>query len=413
MKKKKIMIVVSVLAVILTGLLLFGALSHKDREEGFQLTEIKRGNLENTVSSTGTLSAVETVEVGSQVSGIIDKIYVDYNDPVKKGQLLAVLDKTLLNVSVRDAEAQVFRARAKLDQAKAEVERNRPLCEKGHISQMEFLVTTTTARTAEADLESAEAALNRARTQLDYAEIYSPIDGTVIERSIDVGQTIAASFQAPQLFVIAQDLTRMQIEVSVDESDIGLIKEEMPVRFSVQAYPDDTFTGQVRQVRLQPVTIQNVVNYTVVVDAANKDRKLLPGMTATVDFIVEEKKDVLLVSNTALNYKPSSEMMEKMMAQMPTDKMPMPPVADPNIDAQGNDKDRGMVFCLDEKGLPRMVPLRKGSTDGIVTEIVDGRGLKEGVKVICGIGKEKKTEVRNSGFTMPRPPGGPGHGPGM
>jgi HlyD family secretion protein len=408
MNKKKIVFIVSVMVVILIGVLVLRSLSHKDQDAGFTFSEIKRGDLENTVSSTGTLSAVETVEVGSQVSGIIDKIYVDYNDPVKKGQLLAVLDKTLLNVSVRDAEAQVFRARAKLEQAKAEVNRNKPLCEKGHLSEMEFLVTKTNARTAEADLKSAEAALNRARTQLEYTAITSPIDGTVIERSIDVGQTIAASFQAPQLFVIAEDLTRMQIEASVDESDIGLIKEGLPVRFTVQAYPDDTFEGTVRQVRLQPVTIQNVVNYTVVVNASNKEGKLLPGMTATVDFVVEEKKDVLLVSNTALNYKPSTEMIQKMMAQRSSKNMRVPSMKNMPFGQQGAAKDRGMVFSPDENGFPRMMALRKGASNGIMTEIKESRELKEGMKVITGYSKKKKSDSKDSTFTMPRPPGGGG-----
>ncbi len=395
MNKKKTVLIVSIIMVMVVGTFVLKPFSKNGDERTFEFTEIKRGNLENTVSSTGTLSALETVEVGSQVSGIIDKLYVDYNAPVKKGQLLAALDKTLFKVSIRDAEAAVARANAKLEQAKAEVNRNKPLFEKGHISEMEFLVTKTTARTAEADLKTAEAALNRARTQLAYTEIRSPIDGTVIERAIDVGQTIAASFQAPKLFTIAKDLTQMQIEVSVDESDIGLIKEGLPARFTVQAYPDDMFTGTVRQVRLQPTTIQNVVNYTVVVDASNKTGKLLPGMTATVDFVVEQKTDVLLVSNAALNFKPSTELMQKLT--------PVP------VTRKGNDEkaaDRGTVFCIDENGLPRTIPLHKGSTDGMKTEIKESRDLKAGMKVITSYKKGKKSDSKDSAFTMPRPPGG-------
>lgn len=390
MKKKKTVLIVSVIVVFVMGVFLLRPFSGNGDEGTFEFAEIERGDLENTVSSTGTLSAVETVEVGSQVSGIIAGLYADYNDPVKKGQLLAVLDKTLFEVSIRDAEAAVARASAKLEQAKAEVNRNRPLFEKGHLSEMEFLVTKTTALTAEADLKTAKAALNRSSTQLGYTEIRSPIDGTVIERAIDVGQTIAASFQAPKLFTIARDLKQMQIEVSVDESDIGLLTEGLPVRFTVQAYPDDTFTGTVRQVRLKPTTIQNVVNYTVVVDASNETGKLLPGMTATVDFVVEQKKDVLLVSNAALNFKPSVELTQELTARRPPEKA----------------ADMGMVFCLDEKGLPRMMPLRKGTTDGIKTEIKEARDLEVGMKVITSFKKGKKADSKDSAFTMPRPPGG-------
>ncbi|MCP4149197.1 MAG: efflux RND transporter periplasmic adaptor subunit, partial [bacterium] len=269
MKKKKVFIVVCLSVVILMGGIFLKSSFTSSKQGQFQYVEIKRGDLEDTVSSTGTLSAVRTINVGSQVSGNIEKIYVDYNSPVKKGQLIAVLDKTLFNVSIRDAKAAVLRAEARLDQANAEVNRNRPLCEKGHLSEMEFLVTKTNAATAAADLKSAEAALSRSQTQLQYTEIRSPINGTIIERTIDEGQTIAANFQAPTLFIIAEDLTQMQIEVSVDESDIGLIRENQPARFTVQAYPEDVFVGTVRQIRLQPRTEQNVVNYTVVVDSSN------------------------------------------------------------------------------------------------------------------------------------------------
>lgn len=394
MNKKKLTVIASIIGVMAIGGFLLKPFSGNGEEGSFEFAEITRGNLENTVSSTGTLSALETVEVGSQVSGIIDKLVVDFNSPVTKGQLLAVLDKTLFEVSIRDAEASVARAEAKLDQAKAEVERNRPLFEKGHLSEMEFLVTKTTARTAEADLETAKAALNRARTQLNYSEIRSPINGTIIERTVDAGQTIAASFQAPKLFTIAKDLTRMQIEVAVDESDIGLIKEGQPARFTVQAYPDESFEGKVRQVRLKPTTIQNVVNYTVVVDASNKDGKLLPGMTATVDFVVEEKRDVLLVSNAALNFKPTTDQMKTMTLMKPG--------------AQENVKDMGTVFYLDNAGTLGMIPLRKGATDGMHTEILDGKGIKEGLQVITAFKSGKKSKSKDSAFTMPRPPAGGG-----
>lgn len=398
MNKKKSVILLSVIAVLVIGGFVLKSRPANGQGEPYQFAEIVRGDLENTVSSTGTLSAVETVEVGSQVSGIIEKLYVDYNSNVKQGQLLAVLDKTLFQVSVRDAEAAVFRAEAKLEQANAELNRNKPLFEKGHLSEQEFLVTKTTARTALADLKSAEASLNRAKTQLAYTEIRSPIDGTVIERTVDIGQTIAASFQAPKLFTIAEDLKQMQIEADVDESDIGFIKERQPVRFTVQAYPDEIFTGSVRQVRLQPTTIQNVVNYTVVVDAANESGRLLPGMTATVDFIVEQKKDVLLVSSSAVNVRPTTEIMKQLTPQMPGGQMP--------AGNRQNDNLFGRLLLIDKNGQPRMVRFRKGTTDGKMVQVLDSAELKEGMTVIAGFNTGKKTGDKDSAFTMPRPPAG-------
>ena len=395
--KKKVFIA-GIILLLLAGGFLLKSVFTKGKEAGFQFTPIIRGDLENIVSSTGTLSAVETVEVGSQVSGIIDKIFVDFNDAVEKGQVMAVLDKTLFNVVVREAEAGVLRTKAILAQAEAELKRNQPLYEKGHLSEMEFLVTKTSAETAKADVKTAEAALNKAKTNLGYTVIRSPIKGTVIERTVDAGQTIAASFQAPQLFIIAKDLTRMQIETNVDESDIGMIKENQSVQFTVQAYPDEIFTGNVRQIRLQPTTIQNVVNYTVVVDASNEKGLLLPGMTATVDFLVEERKDVLLVSNTALSFTPSTELLEKYPPQM-MKKMAV---------ARGGSE--GRVFYLDSNGIPTPVIFVKGTTDGKMTEIMDSKELKEGMAVITAYGADKagkNSKSKRSAF-MPPPPGGGG-----
>jgi len=407
-KKKRVMTMMGILPVLVLAGFLFKSCLTNAEEGSFQFAPIERGDIENIVSSTGTLSAVETVEVGSQVSGILEKIYVDFNDLVKKGQVLAVLDKTLFEVSVQDAEAAVARAKAKLDQANAELNRNRLLFEKEYLSEMEFLVTKTTSRTAKADLQTAGAALKRAKTNLGYTVIRSPIDGTVIERTVDAGQTIAASFQAPKLFIIAKDLTRMQIEANVDESDIGQIKENQSVRFDVQAYPDEIFTGKVRQIRLQPTTIQNVVNYTVVVDASNEKGMLLPGMTATVDFLVEEKRDVLLVPNTALNFKPSEELIKKYGPQM-MKKMSGQMGQDKGMRAGQLPEQPGNVFYLDEKGILGIAMLVKGAADSKMTEIVSSKDLKEGMEVITAYqtGKSSKSKSQRSAIFPPRPGGGP------
>jgi HlyD family secretion protein len=238
-----------------------------EKEEIYQTAKVSRGNIENTVTCTGTLSAVGTVQVGTQVSGAIDHIFVDFNDRVTKNQVLAVVDTTQLAAAVVDAEANLANASALYQQALAEYKRNLPLAEKGYVSPEEFLPVETTVKTREATIKSASASLERARANLRNAVIRSPIEGTVISRAVESGQTVAASFSTPTLFVIASDLSQMEIMVSVDEGDIGQVKQGQTARFTVQGYPDETFHGLVRQIRLQPGTVSNVVTYTVVVTA--------------------------------------------------------------------------------------------------------------------------------------------------
>ncbi|MFA4947358.1 MAG: efflux RND transporter periplasmic adaptor subunit [Candidatus Krumholzibacteriia bacterium] len=448
MKKKRILIVVCVVAAVAAGI---GAIRHfRSAKNGgeLQLSEVKRGDIENTVSSTGTLSAVNSVDVGAQVSGIIDSLYVDFNSEVRAGQVLAVLDTTIVAAQAFDARAGLLRSRAQLDQAEAEYERNKPLFENGYLSATEFISIKTGYDAAVASYRSSEAALKRALKNLEYTTITSPINGTVIQRNVDAGQTIQASFQAPTLFIIASDMKSMQIEVNVDESDIGVIKEEQRVQFTVQAYPDDKFTGTVRQVRLQPVTLQNVVNYTVVVDASNDGGKLLPGMTATVDFIIEEKKDVLLVPNSAIQFKPDQAMLDKIMKNFRKETVARHPEgADSSREgsreasADGRRGSRGgahrgggsafpgfagrtggtgassgtstpgRVFYMGTDGQPAVAFFTPGSTDGRNTEVKESRILVEGMQLITGItkvGKTAKTAV--TPFGMPTSPRGSGGG---
>jgi HlyD family secretion protein len=443
MRKKTIVIVVCAVAAVAVAIGVVRKVRSAKNGGELQLSEVKRGDIENTISSTGTISAVNTVEVGAQVSGIIDKLYVDFNSVVKTGQVLAVLDTTIVAAQAFDARAGLVRSRAQLEQAKAEYERNKPLYEDGYLSATEFVSFKTSYDAAVASYNSAEAALKRALKNLEYTTIASPIDGTVIQRNIDAGQTIQASFQAPTLFVIASDMKAMQIEVNVDESDIGLIKDGQRVLFTVQAYPDETFSGKVRQVRLQSTIIQNVVNYTVVVDASNESGKLLPGMTATVDFVIEEKKDVLLVPNSALQFKPDQAMLDKIMKKFRAETAARHPEgssgagegsgAPPSADrqARGGDAHRGggaafagsaggaggggdaskaapsRVFFLDKDGEPAVAFFVPGSTDGRNTEVKASRVLAEGMQVITGIAQaEKKTNNAVTPFGMPRPPGG-------
>jgi len=410
--KRKHWIWIAIAAIVIA--LLFIVLKPGKTESNqapYEVATLKTGNIENTVSSTGTLSALETVEVGSQVSGIIERLLVDFNSPVEKGQLLAVLDKTPFQVSVQEAEAKVDSAAAELTRLEAELERNRPLYEKGHISESEFLQWRTQAATARASLKSARASLKRAQTNLGYTEIRSPMKGTVIERTVDAGQTIAASFQAPKLFLIARDLTKMQIEADVDESDIGLIREGQQARFTVQSYPDRQFNGTVRQIRLQPTTINNVVNYTVVVDAENQDRVLLPGMTATVDFLVEHRENVLIVPNSALNLRPgagveierpqgpesgsgSNDRRAALRAMM--------------MGGEAARKQMGFVFVPQENGKIRIAIFRKGASDASNTEVMESRLLREGTKVITKFNNPPAAASNNrrNPFMMGGPPRG-------
>ena len=405
--KKLIVSILIILLLVAGGVLAFQRLGSSKQETEYQFSMLERSSIENLVSSTGTLSAVGTVEVGSQVSGTVEKVLADYNDEVKKGQVLAIVDTSLLTASVNEAEANLAKTKAQFEQAQTEYQRNERLFQEGYISEITFLANKTDVATNAAAVNSAEVAVKRAKTNLKYAEIRSPISGRVIERSIDAGQTIAASMSAPTLFTIAEDLSHMQIEAAVDESDIGKIKEGMSVRFTVQAYDDETFTGTVRQIRLLPTTVENVVTYTVVIDALNEKGLLLPGMTATVDFIVEERHDVLTVPNTALSFQPPQEMLAALRQQrQATDSQnnesrpPAPPEGmQPPTEGMPRDKasfDFSRVFYLDDTGKIGMARFKPGLTDGTVTEVADSRELYEGLRVITGTTTIEKKSTNNS-----------------
>lgn len=367
-------------AGIFFGYLTFTGNGSDSRDNAFQTAVVSRGTLERTVSSTGTLAALETVEVGTEVSGTIEKVLVDYNSEVKKGQVMAILKKDLFTAAVDEAKAEVAKAQADLSLAQRERDRNLPLYEKGYLSEQEFLPYRVDADKAEASLSVAKAGLLKARTNLNNAVIRSPIDGTVIQRSIDAGQTVAASLSTPTMFIIARDLAQMQIEADVDETDIGQIREGQSVRFSVQTYPQRMFTGTVRQVRLQPEVVSNVVTYTVVVDAENPDRILLPGMTATLDFILERQENVLLVPTAALRFEPP---------------------AAPTPAGKGQ-----QLFTLDA-GRLRPMAIVSGSSDGQYT-IVSGPEVAEGLTVVTGLNQSQQSSSKK-GFSLFSPP--PGGGP--
>ncbi len=418
MRKKSIIYILIVLVIAAAGYWLLKSKSTK-AATGYEFSTVTVGNIENTVSSTGTLAPVTSVEVGTQVSGTIDSVYVDFNDEVREGQILAVLDTTLLKAAVLDAEATIQRTEASLEQAQAEYDRNKVLFERGLISEMDFLPYQVGLKTQKATMTSSQAALDRAKRNLSYAVIRSPIHGTVIERNVDAGQTVAASLSTPTLFIIAQDLSRMQILADVDESDIGQIKDGQKATFQVLAYADKNFSGTVKQVRLQPKTVSNVVTYTVVIESQNEEGLLLPGMTAMVDFITEKRDSVLMVPNKALRFEPSQEIVARFRAERQNEMQSRsgPPGGAPPDTAQmaarfgnrsrgagGGQGNFGMVWYVDSTGQVMGAPLRTGLSDGTNTEVVRSRALHEGMQIIVGTktaeSAQRNAEGRPRGFRM-------------
>lgn len=391
--RKKSFIAVALVAVIAVVAVLVHRAAFAKETTTYRFTTVDRGDIESTVSATGTLNAVRTVAVGTQVSGQIAELLVDYNDTVRKGQLLARIDPTLQQQAVTDAQASVERAQAQLLQAQRDYNRNRELMNGGLVARSVFETTDSSLDVARANVKSARVALDRARQNLEYTNIYAPIDGVVVERNVDDGQTVAASLSAPQLFLIANDLRNMQILASVGESDIAQIKEGQKVKFTVQALSGQTFEGDVAQVRLQSATSENVVNYTVVVSVANPEKKLLPGMTARVEFLTSSADDVLKVANSALRFKPADD---AVVAKTETTATTATATSTQARTGQrrgtgqrsGNGQRArsggfGTIYTVDEQGTLTPIRVRTGLTDGSTTEI-RGRDLKEGLKVIAG-----------------------------
>ncbi len=379
-------LVVAVLAV--AAVLVWRVTASRGKETAaWRLLEVARGDLEVTVSCTGNLEPVTTVQVGTQVSGIVAAIGADFNDRVAAGQVIARIDTTLLASAVRDAAAGLQRANAELAHAQRELARTESLHAEQLVSDTELATAMYTRDVAEANLRSAEVSRDRARQNLKYATITSPIDGTVIARSVEVGQTVQASFSAPEIFKIAGDLTKMRILAAVDESDIGAIAPDQTARFTVQAYPDETFTGRVDQVRLQSTVQENVVNYTVVIAVENPDQRLLPGMTATIDILVDTAENVLTVPNAALRFKADETMLAAMRARRQA--AGGGPAGGPGGGRpMGGERPRDvtLLWYLDEQGAPAAMPVKTGMSNGSSTEVtpLGERKLAPGTQVIVG-----------------------------
>ncbi|HYI08985.1 MAG TPA: efflux RND transporter periplasmic adaptor subunit [Thermoanaerobaculia bacterium] len=393
--KRKSIIAILLVAVIATAAVFVHRAAFARETTTYRFTSVERGDIEATVSATGTLRAVTTVAVGTQVSGQISELFVDFNDIVKKGQLLARIDPKLQQQAVTDAAASLERVRAQYLQAQREHNRNRELMSAGLVARSELESTDSSVDVARATVTSAQVALERAKQNLEYTNIYAPIDGVVVERNIDLGQTVAASLSAPQLFLIANDLADMQILANVGEGDIASIKEDQPVKFTVQAIQGRTFEGTVRQVRLQSATNENVVNYTVVVSVANPRKVLLPGMTARVEFLTNAAKDVLTVANAALRFKPEGAASATTTTTTTAGSATAPTARSGRSSRNGGQRPAGMnreggartrggtLYVVDANGEPKAVKVRTGLSDGSTTEI-RGEGLTAGMKVIAG-----------------------------
>jgi HlyD family secretion protein len=385
----------------------------------FRFTTVVRGDIQALVSATGTLNAVTTVSVGTQVSGQVSELFVDFNDHVKKGQLLARIDPTIAQQGVADAHANLEKVQAQANQASDDQNRNRALSSDGLIARSALEQGGSALKVAQADVKSASVALQRAKQNLSFTSIYAPIDGVVVERNVNDGQTVAASLSAPQLFLIANDLSHMQILAQVGESDIDQIKQGQPAKFTVQALPGQTFTGAVQQVRLQSTTADNVVNYTVVVTLENPDGKLLPGMTARVDFLVKSATNVLKVSNAALRYKPSAEVLAQFGAATTSKDATAATGSKPATGTGGGAggmrarKDQGsgagngfgMLYYLDTQGKLQVARVHTGISDGASTEVQD-QNVTEGMKVIDGLASTTASTSQKPAATPSNPLGG-------
>lgn len=359
----------------------------------FVYETVAKRDLRTSISATGTLEPVDQVEIGTQVSGDIAKIHVDFNNKVKKGQILAELDKSKLKATLAQAEISLYAAENDYSYKKKVLERIQKLSENGSASAVELENAEYDFRSAELSLKRAKNEVAVAKLNLSYCVIKSPIDGVVLERSVDVGQTVAASMSAPTLFILAKDLSRMRVMASVDEADIGSVQSGQSVEFYVDAFIDEVFYGTVKEVRLNPVTTSNVVTYTVVIEAENPKHKLLPGMTATCTIVTQEKKDVLSISVKSLKFRPNT---------------PTPPMAlgkTPSVKMNKSRKESRVFSTKGEKIYPLF--LKTGISDGVYTEVLEG--LSEGDSVLVAeepieMQKENNSTKEKSPF-MPGPRG--------
>jgi len=415
-KKKIVWLLVAVVVIAASVGWIQVARARSRKRVSYETVKVDRGRIVAQVTATGTLSAIVTVQVGSQVSGSIAALYADFNSPVKRGELIAKIDDRLFAATVEQAKANLVAAEGNLAKAKAQAVDADRIYQRDVVLAQRHLIADadrdTAQATADADkaavdaavgaVEQAKAQLNQAQVNLEYTNIRSPKDGTVISRNVDVGQTVAASLQAPVIFLIAEDLRKMQVDTSVAESDVGHIKPGSTATFTVDAYKSERFTGMVRQVRINPQTVQNVVTYDAVIDVANTDLRLLPGMTANCTFVYDRRDDVLRLPNAAMRFRPPPELLASLTPGGKQGRRGGP--GDSSADsaapastgagqrsartaAEGSKPatatDMRTVWIVRDGG-PRQIQFRAGVSDGSVTEIVDG-DLKAGDEVITDV----------------------------
>ena len=388
MNKKKLWLIVAVAAIAILAVWLLSG-GKKEEKVTFDTAAVAPANIMNSITATGTIEPVTSVTVGTQVSGIVSKLYVDYNSVVKKGQVIAELDKTNLMSQLNTAKTQLATAQSQLNYQTANYNRYKTLFEKGLVAADDFDNAKLSYVQAKEQVASAKEEVQRAQTNLGYATITSPIDGIVLSKSVEEGQTVAASFSTPELFTIAQDLTNMQVVADIDEADIGEVKEGERVSFTVDAYPDNTFEGEVKQVRQEATTNNNVVTYEVVIAAPNADLKLKPGLTANVTIYTAERKGVLAIPSKALRFTPQKETVGKLKI----------------VDVTGA---KNKVWTIEGNSIVAH-KVNIGMTDGTNTQIVGG--IASGEKVVTGLkvlGGDMDMPAEAQGESSPFAPGPPG-----
>ncbi|MCG2462801.1 efflux RND transporter periplasmic adaptor subunit [Flavobacteriaceae bacterium F89] len=401
MKNKK-NIIIGVMAIVIVAIVAYGLLKGKDAILIVAKTvAAKKANLTTMVTVTGTIEPITQVEVGTQVSGVVEKIYVDYNSIVTEGQLIAELDKTNLKAALTQAQAAYDNAVSQRNYMQTIFDRQKTLYNNQVISKSDFDDAVYNYETAKGTATQRLSDLQKAKTNLSYADIYSPIDGVVLSRNIDEGQTVAASFSTPTLFTIAQDLQEMQVEADVDEANIGGVKEGQRVSFTVDAYLGEEFKGVVTQVRLYPTVTSNVVTYTVVIKADNPDLKLKPGLTATVSIYTLELKDVLTAEAKAINFKPTRPDLTAYNAQQNI-------TVQPSNERPANGGNASVVWVYGSNGEIKAQKVTLGASDGVNVQILDG--LSEGEKLVYSLKGVSKAEAKaadtNESPFMPQRPGG-------
>lgn len=375
MLKRPLLLIIGIVVLVLLGLMLRKCRSSSG--QNFQTVAVTRGSITQAVTATGTLNPVQNVQVGSQVSGNIQKLFADFNSIVKAGQVIAQIDPVVFQANVNQAQGELANAKAGLDLARLNATRTQALVAKQNSAQSDLDQVMAALHQAEANVKIKEGALEKVKADLDHCTITSPIDGIVISRNVDVGQTVAASLQAPVIFTIANDLAKMQIDANVAEADVGGVEVEQHVDFTVDAFPSRTFQGKVVQVRNAPITVQNVVTYDTVIGVSNPEWKLKPGMTANVSIVSAHRDDALKIPNSALRFRLPNE------SSTPAAKRD-PSTGGGRQAARAERRPERSVYVLAQgESKPARVTVKTGISDGIATEIVEG--LKEGDRVVTGV----------------------------